>query len=101
MLLNDPAPLELASRVLKIETLRTVARQPFNRFGWSVLDRWAFNSPTALQALEAQGLDALRARVLEQQEREVEVLLELSPDLGNSVSDSEVLAYAEVRTELV
>jgi hypothetical protein len=100
MLLNDHAPLELASRVLRIETLRTVARRPFNRFGWSVLDRWAFNSPAALRALEAQGLDALRARVLEQQEREVEVLLELSPDLGNSVSDSEVLAYAEVRTEL-
>lgn len=100
MLTNDSPPLALASRVLKIETLRAVARQPFNRFGWSILDRWAFNSPAALQALEAQGLDALRARVLEQQEREVEALLELSPGLGSSVPDSEVLAYAEVHTEL-
>ncbi|MCK9689393.1 hypothetical protein [Scleromatobacter humisilvae] len=100
MLTKDSPPLALASKVLKIETLRAVATQPFNRFGWSVLDRWAFNSPAALQALEAQGLDAFRARVLDQQEREVAILLELSPSVGNSVPDSEVLAYAEVQTEL-
>lgn len=100
MLTNDGLPLALASKVLKIETLRAVARQPFNRFGWSILDRWAFNSPTALQALESQGLVVLRERVLEQQQREVEALLELSPSLGSSVPDSEVLARAEVHTEL-
>lgn len=100
MLTNDSPPLALASKVLKIQTLRAVARQPFNRFGWSILDRWAFDTPAALQALEAQGLAALRARVLEQQEQEVQVLLELSPVLGNSVPDPEVLACAELPTAL-
>jgi hypothetical protein len=100
MLTNDSPPLAFASRVLKIETLRAVARHPFNRFAWSILDRWATNTPAALQALEAQGLDALGARVLEQQEREVAVLLDLSPSIGGSVPDSELLAYAEVQTEL-
>ncbi len=100
MLTNVSPPLALASRVLKIETLRAVARHPFNRFAWSILDRWAANTPAALQALEAQGLDTLSARVLEQQEREVAVLRELSPSMGHSVPEFEVLAYAEVETEL-
>jgi len=100
MLTNDNPPLSIASKVLKIETLRAVTRQPFNRFAWSILDRWAFNTPVALQALEAQGLDALSARVLEQQEREVAAMLELSPSIGHSAPSFEVLAYAEVQTEL-
>ena len=101
MITNELPPLAIASKVLNVETLRSVARQPFNRFGWSILDRWAFNSPDALRALETQGLPALRERVLQQQRREVEVLLELSDALGKAVSTSEVLAFAEVQTELV
>ena len=97
---HELPPLTIASKVLNVATLRAVARQPFNRFGWSILDRWAFNTPAKLRALEAQGLDALRARVLEQQVREVEALLELSPSLGYSVPDSEVLVHAEIQTEL-
>jgi hypothetical protein len=96
LITNELAPLAIASKVLKVETLRTVARQPFNRFGWSILDRWAFDTPAALQALEAQGLAVLQARLLEQQEQEVQALLELSPVLGNSVPDAEVLACAEL-----
>lgn len=89
-------PLELASRVLQPSTLKAVAKAPYNRFGWSILDRWAMNSPALLASLEAQGEVVLLGRLLEQQNREQPVLTEPHPGLATH----EVLALHEIPSDL-
>ena len=100
MLLEQTSPLALAARVLQPATLRAVHGRPFNLRGWAVLDRWAFNTPSSLRALEARGLDVLRARLLEQQARELEALEAYADMFGTATPDHEVLSLAGVETEL-
>ena len=100
MLLEQTSPLALAARVLQPATLRAVHGRPFNLRGWAVLDRWAVNTPGSLRALEAQGLDVLRARLLAQQVRELEVLEAYAETFGTATPDHEVLNLAGVETEL-
>lgn len=49
-------PLDIARRVLKPETMREVrvAEWPHRNLAYSILDRWALNSPDMLQALETE-----------------------------------------------
>jgi hypothetical protein len=49
-------PLDIARRILKPETMREVqvAEWPHPNLAYSILDRWALNSPDMLQALETE-----------------------------------------------
>jgi hypothetical protein len=71
MMNAQPQPLERAAQVLTLETLAEVNRnRSFNRFGMSILDRWAMNQPDQLKALETQGEIMLLIRLYEQQQKE-------------------------------
>lgn len=96
-------PLSIAAAVLTPATLASVRRSPsFHRRGWQILDRWAFESPAQLRALEAEGEVILLGRLLEQQMIEHQVLrsvaaLEL---LRRGVAEHEILGSHEIRTAL-
>lgn len=49
-------PLSVAAATLTPATLSSICRSTsFHRRGWQILDRWAFESPAQLRALEAEG----------------------------------------------
>ncbi|WP_095190404.1 hypothetical protein [Pseudomonas sp. Irchel 3E19] len=102
MLINH-TPLRIASGVLAATTIESVRQSTsYHAYGWQILDRWAFNSPEQLRALEAQGVLLLLGRLLEQQIVEHEALI--SPfglaqrRLG--LAEHEVLALQAISTEL-
>lgn len=67
MLINH-TPLRIASGVLAATTIDSVRRSTsYHACSWQILDRWAFNSPEQLRALEVQGELLLLGRLLEQQ----------------------------------
>lgn len=102
MLTQQTQPLELARRVLKPQTLQAVAKAPYTARGWKILDRWAFNSPEKIKALESEGEVVLLGRLLDQQLREHEVLTlqESLEALANGVTEHELLVMHQVQTEL-
>jgi len=55
MLEGNPQPLAIASRVLAPDTLSALRRHPYHLAAWHIADRWAFNQPEQLRALEAEG----------------------------------------------
>ena len=59
MLDRQTYPLEIARKVLKPETINDVRSGGYTSLGYSILDRWALNSPEELRKLEAErgGLD--------------------------------------------
>lgn len=102
-MLIDYMPLRIASGVLVAKTIESVRRSTsYHVCGWQILDRWAFNSPEQLRALETQGELLLLGRLLEQQSVEHEALI--SP-LGltqrrQGLAEHEVLALSGISTEL-
>lgn len=102
-MLIDHMPLKIASGVLADTTIESVRRfTSYHACGWQILDRWAFNSPEQLRALEAQGELLLLGQLLEQQIVEHEALI--SP-LGlaqrrQGLTEHEVLALWGISTEL-
>ncbi|CAI8787550.1 hypothetical protein [Pseudomonas serboccidentalis] len=102
-MLIEHMPLRIASGVLAATTIESVRRSTsYHACGWQILDRWAFNSPEQLRALEAQGELLLLGRLLEQQIVEHETLI--SP-LGlaqrrQGLAEHEVLALWGISTEL-
>jgi hypothetical protein len=102
-MLRSFAPLSIAINVLKRETIQAVLRSPtFHAKGWAILDRWAFDSPKELRALEAEGEIILLGRLLEQQLTEHYVLrsqagLKL---LSNGLTEHEILALEGVALAL-
>lgn len=57
-------PLSIAAAVLTPSTLTSVCRSPsFHRRGWQILDRWAFESPAQLRAIEAEVLRRMTRRL--------------------------------------
>lgn len=74
MLSNNP-PLSIATAVLTDDTIEAVRHSPsFHARAWQILDRWAFNSPTQLRQMEAEGEVILLERLLIQQELEHQAL---------------------------
>lgn len=74
MLSNNP-PLSIATNVLAYDTIKAVRHSPFfHARAWQILDRWAFNSPTQLRQMEAEGEVILLERLLIQQELEHQAL---------------------------
>ncbi|CAG2138457.1 hypothetical protein LMG19282_01499 [Cupriavidus campinensis] len=101
MLTKETKPLDVAKRILRPETISSVRSRPFHLRGWLILDRWAINSPSKLQALEEEGEVVLLGRLLEQQNLEHEILLEATTLLNSGVTETEILAQNEVETELL
>ena len=102
-MLIDQMPLRIASGVLAATTIESVRRSTsYHARGWQILDRWAFNSPEQLRALEAQGELLLLGRLLEQQIVEHKALI--SPlglaQRGDGLAEHEVLALWGISTEL-
>ena len=102
-MLIDHMSLGVASGVLAATTIESVRRSTsYHACGWQILDRWAFNSPEQLCALEAQGELLLLGRLLEQQIVEHEALI--SPlglaQRGDGLTEHEVLALWGISTEL-
>ncbi|EKS9844620.1 hypothetical protein QDD82_005475 [Burkholderia cepacia] len=100
----EPArPLSIAADTLTPATLASVCRSPsFHRRGWQILDRWAFESPAQLRALEAEGEVILLGRVLEQQQLEHPVLRSAAAleQRRRGLAEQEILALLEIRTSL-
>lgn len=91
MILNKTQPLEIAARILTAEHLALFRHQPFNLYGWTILDRWAMNEPAALKALQEEGTVVIYDRLMQQQELEQGVLLENSAMLQGGLTPTEVL----------
>ncbi|WP_035534259.1 hypothetical protein [Paraburkholderia sacchari] len=100
MLEGELKPLDIAKRVLKPDTISSVRQGPYHLRAWKILDRWALNSPQQLKALETEGEVVLLGRLLDQQTLEHEALLDASEMLTQGVSESEILAMANIPTEL-
>lgn len=101
MLIGQQQPLEIASKILKAETLQAVRSSPsYSLQGWKILDRWAFNTPERLVALEAEGEVILLGRLLEQQTIEQNVLNQAFELLQAGSAAHEILSQNEINTEL-
>ncbi len=91
--------LTKALKLLDPETMAAVCKAPFTVRGWKILERWASNSPRALQALESRGLVWFLTRLREQQQLE-SAALEAQLGYLNHLSAREVLQLAQIETEL-
>lgn len=101
MFSTSTQPLEIAARVLKPETIETVRRSPsFHLRGWTILDRWALNSPEKLLALEAEGEIVLLGRLLDQQQKEHRILSAMAIDGPAALAEHEILAQHEIPLDL-
>lgn len=100
----EPArPLSITTAVLTLATLASVCRSPsFHRRGWQILNRWAFESPAQLRALEAEGELILLSRLLEQQQLKHRVPRSAAAleQRRQGLAEQEILTLHEIRTTL-
>lgn len=91
-------PLEIAGTVLHPDTIRSVRNRGFSNSAYLILDRWALNTPDALQRLEQSGTFALMRRLSEQYEAEAETLNSDSAWIASrqGMSDFEILLDAGI-----
>ncbi|MDL2207691.1 hypothetical protein LJB82_03095 [Desulfovibrio sp. OttesenSCG-928-M16] len=102
MLDRQTSPLEIASTVLKPETIREVRNGGYSNSGYLILDRWALNSPDELKRLEAQGEIAFDLKLYGQQQKEAQALSSESARQARlrGMSDWEILEMAGVDMSL-
>ncbi|HDR9092002.1 hypothetical protein QZM46_23490 [Burkholderia vietnamiensis] len=91
MLEGDPQPLAIASTVLAPATVSALRRHPYHLVGWRIADRWAFQQPERLRALEADGEVLVLIRVLEQQQLEHEALIDALDEPHAGLSPTDIL----------
>lgn len=91
--------LTKARALLDPATMAEVCKAPFTVRGWKILERWAANSPTALQKLEGRGLVAFLNRLRDQQQLE-SAALEARLGYLSHLAVREVLELAGIVTEL-
>lgn len=102
MLDRQTNPLEIASTVLKPETIQEVRSGRYSNSGYLILDRWALNSPDELKRLEAQGETAFMLKLYGQQQEEAHTLSSESARQARlrGMSDWEILEMAGVDMSL-
>jgi len=100
MLEGNPQPLAIASRVLAPDTLSALRRHPYHLAAWRIADRWAFNQPEQLRALEVEGEIMVLIRLLEQQQLEHEALLDAHAELCCGVSEAEIFRQRGIGLDL-
>ena len=85
--------LDIARTVLKPETIMDVRSGGYTSRGYSILDRWALNSPDELRKLEAQGKLWFDLKLYGQQELEGDALIsDTARELrSQGLSDWEIL----------
>ena len=93
MLDRQNYPLEIARKVLRPETIFEVRSGIFSSLGYSILDRWALNSPEELKKLEAMGNFDFDLKLYGQQQTEARALSSETARLASlrGMSDSESL----------
>ncbi len=102
-MLDQPTGLlEIAKTVLKPETIADIRIRKYTGRGYSILDRWALNSPDELRKLEAQGPIELNLKLYRQQQTEMRALL--SPQAQRmsqqGLSDWEILQVLGIEMSL-
>jgi len=100
MLEGNPQPLAIASKVLAPDTLAAIRRHPYHLVAWRIVDRWAFDQPDRLRALEAEGEIMVLIRLLEQQQLEHEALLDALDDQRAGMSPTEILQQRGIELRL-
>jgi hypothetical protein len=100
MLEGNPRPLAIAARVLAPDTLSAIRRHPYHLTAWRIADRWAFDQPERLRALEAEGEIFVLIRLLEQQQLEHEALLDSTEALRTGLSPTEIFLQRGIELRL-
>ncbi|MFP4893914.1 hypothetical protein [Paraburkholderia sp. EG304] len=100
MIEGNPPPLAIAAKVLAADTLSALRRHPYHLIGWRIADRWAFDQPERLRALEAEGEILVLIRLLEQQHIEHEVLLDSVEERRAGMSPTEILLQHGIELRL-
>ena len=102
MLDRQTYPLEIARKVLKPETINDVRSGGYTLRGYSILDRWALNSPEELKKLEAKGSIAFDLKVFGQQQTEARALSSETARQASlrGMSDWEILESCGVEMNL-
>ena len=93
-MLDKPSyPLEIARKVLKPETINDVRSGGYTSLGYSILDRWALNSPDELRKLEAMGSFDFDLKLYGQQQTEAQALSSETARQASlrGMTDSEIL----------
>ena len=102
MLDRQTCPLEIARKVLKPETINDVRSGGYTLRGYSILDRWALNSPDELKKLEAMGHFDFDLKLYGQQQTEARALSSETARQASlrGMSDSEILQSCGVEMNL-
>ncbi len=102
MLDHKTAPLEIARKVLKHETIQEVQTRGFNTAAYLILDRWALNQPDELRRLESMGSLHLLVSLDRQETKEARVLNSETARQARlmGMSDWEILENAGIDTRL-
>ena len=100
MIEGNLPPLAIASKVLAPATVAAIRRHPYHLVAWHIADRWAFNQPERLRALEAGGEIIVLIRLLEQQQLEDEALLDSLEEQRTGVSPTEILQQRGINLDL-
>jgi len=96
-------PLEAASNILSMETLKAVRRwEEISVHGYTILDRWSTYQSNELKRLESDGLTPLFHHLFKQQQRELDVLSnKLSTSQEQHLTIAERLRSHEIDTRLI
>lgn len=94
--------LEIAKTVLKPETILDVRSGGYSSRAYSILDRWALNSPDELMRLEAQGKIPFDLKLYSQQQKEAKALMSKQAQemRKQGLSDLEILQAMEIDLSL-
>ncbi len=103
MLDSQSAPLEIARKILKPETVRNMQIEGYSKAAYLILDRWALNQPDDLRQLEAMGPMELMLHVSRQASIEHQTLISDSAwkMSQQGMSDWEILEQHGIHTQLI
>ncbi len=74
MLDRQTSPLEIAERVLSVETMQYIENANLSLTAQKILDRWALNAPDLLRELEQEGVETLIQQIHDAAQQEKDIL---------------------------